>query len=283
VNRARSPFFFVSLLLFCLLAAAFAVFLEAQGGPAPWKTPENLDQVRQISIGLMGATGALVAVLMLMELAIRRGWEPKWLRVRYVGAVVLLKEPDSDDPSRGWITFALPNKEMERFHADPSEFHRAEESQAVMVEVIGQYVAELRRMGGESAKQLEAEAAMPANRTGVRRSASLIKPESAGLRTWVTVLLLPIIGGMMIGNGALALVMGSADYTRRRRYSTYSHESIYSGETATWYGTALVALGILILVIAIVVWYRGWNEGDFGDDDELWDEDLRRGCRGRYW
>jgi len=282
VNRARSPFFFVSLLLFALLAATFSVFLEAQGGPAPWKTPESLERVRQICIGLMTSMGGLVAVLMVMEFAIRNGWEPKWLRVRYVGAVVLLKEPDSDDRSRGWITLALPNKEMERFHADPSEFHRAEESHVVMVEVIGQYIAEIRRMGGESAHALEQEAALPANRTGVRRNASLIKPERAGIRTWLTVLLLPVIGGMMIGNGALAVIMGSADYSRRRRYTRATTELVYSGDTATWYGLALVGLGVLVLVIAVVVWYRGWNDQDFGDD-ELWQDDYRRGCRRGYW
>lgn len=277
MNRARSPFFFVALLLFVCLATGVAIYFETFPGPAFWKNPESIARVQQFSYGLMGASGFGLIVVLAMELAIRSGWEPKWLRVRYVGAVVLLKEPDPDDHSRGWITVALPDKSMERYHADPSEFNRVEETQVVMIEVIGQYVAEIRRMTGASAEALEQEAAQPSNRTGVRRNASLIRPESASFGTWITVMLFPMVGGLFLGNGLLAIVMKSADYSYRRRYS-YSRQYVYAGDLAVWYGVGLTFLGLVLVGIAIVMWYRGWNPSDFTDDDD-WQDYRPRGCR----
>jgi hypothetical protein len=283
MNRARSPLFIIALLVLAIVGAGAGLFIEASGGTAPWKTASSLHSVQSLALTLFCVGMTIIGLIIIAEIAIKAGWEPKWLRIRYVGVVILNKEADFDNPRQGWLTVALPNKEMERFHADESEFNLVEPTNLVVLEVIGQYVADVRRMKGQTAAAAEAEAADPVNRVGVRRHASLIKPASAGFRAWLWMLGAPVVGGGLIGDGILTLVMGSADYSyRRNRYSRSYGETIMTGGTAVWYAVALIFIGLVILGVALYYWKSGWDPSTFETDD--WEPDDRRGCRpGRHW
>lgn len=281
MNRARSPLFILTVLLIALAGAGVGLVLESTSGPAPWKAGGVAEGVSRLGNVLVSVALGPLMLILLAELAIRFGWEPRWLRVRYIGVTILDKEMDADRPGHGWLTVALPDKRMERYSADADEYNSVEETNVVVLEVIGQYVADVRRMRGTSAEEAEAIAALPGNRVGVRRHASILRPRYAGLNAWLAMILAPGLAGWMLSNGVLAIVMKSVDFESGRRYGSSVH--VLYGDQATWYGFALVAVGLVILGVSAYRWKAGWDAEDFDSGGNYWDDREPYGCRRSWW
>jgi hypothetical protein len=258
VNRARSPFFFLTMVLLFASGAAFGVGIEVG------TRDENLTRTAFF-------VGQIVlipfALLILGEIAVRFGWEPKWLRVRYVGVMILDKESDDLGAQTGWLTVALPNKEMERYYADHTEFPTIEKNQLVILEVIGQYVADIKRMRGPDVAAIEAETAKSASSLKIRRDSSLLKPCYAGLSAWFWMLIAPGVAGVFMGVGIADLITRHATVS----YGRYNrHYTELNGTDAIVPALIYVVIGLVFLGFNFIRWRRGWDEYDLIDQRRGW-------------
>lgn len=257
MHRARSPFFYISLILLALVGICMGLGVDLAFQDVPWEGDRALVARLQTIALLIGfATGIPLIGILIAEAAIRRGWGPKGLRVRYIGAIIADVEPDPDRFDYAWFVVALPNKELERFQADPEEARKVKKGDCVTLEVIGQHVAEVRRMGGDTAEALEAQAKQPGALSDVRRHASVLRPKPLNIGSWLWAVLSPLAGGLMIGNQLMGFLQAELMYRRRR----YSGRYLMTGTEAQLYAGLTILLGLVLIVSAIIAWKRGWND-----------------------
>lgn len=252
-----------------LVGICAGLTLDLQVQDVPWESDGNLvGRIQTVSLFAGAICTIALAAILTAELAIRNGWEPKGLRVRFTGAIIADVEPDPDRFDYAWFTVALPNKQLERYLADPEESKKVRKGDCVMLEVIGQHVAEVRRMGGETAEALEAEAKTDGALTNVRRDASILRPAQFSLGPWLWTVLSPFLGGSMIGWQLLGFIHEQVFYRSRRGYSAH----LLLGIEARAMAGLTILLGLIFIASSIISWKRGWNEdtGHLLSDRRKW-------------
>jgi len=271
MQRGRSPFFSFALILLAGIGFAAGLAAHAYWGAESWHTNTALvDRANHIAIRVALLCAIPLVALALLELALRRGWEPKRLRIRYTGVLVVEKAPRLEEPSEGWLGVVLPGGRHERYFADKDEFGSTEEGHLVILEVFGKYVAGIRRMEGSSAREAEQELAAPEIRNEALRQASIHRPRSAGFWTWTLAIAGPILGGYLIGLRAMVFQTGELKGYMKGTMTRPGAVVDLDPADARASAWIFAGLGVAMILVSIFVWRRGWRSDDAPREFWLW-------------
>jgi len=251
--KARSRIFFLTFSIcwaFCFGLGSFLILSRPNSSVTErWRDNEAMVH-RLVSISLIGTIllGLVASVLLVLELAIRRGWEPAFMEVYRPGCTILESKRLPDGKSS--VVVRLPSGEVQTYEADESETKEIQVGSLTHLWVIGQYVSRL---------QIIKPVAQAAPLALWERNA--IKPNSKPFLAGTTILLSTLIGGYLTAYGMVMAFGGSVVFAPM---ST----DLYEGTEISIIGLIVAIVGISIFAFTAYQWKRGWDESYFENLDD---------------
>lgn len=254
--RVRSPLFIFHVLAALVAGLCMGLRWDIWQGRESFMRTDAFRVVDQLSlIGLWLGLAAMV-VLGLMELALHRGWDPPFFRIRLYGATVLHVDSPSGFRTNCTVTVRHPDGEDHLYQAEPDEAAGLKVGDVVRLDVFGEHVVGYRVLERPEALSMEVSSTHDAVR-------ALRRTRLHG--NWTARLFMMAgfpVSAALIGANLLPLIYREdvVFVGRRRRFS--GRLVTLMGDEALWINLVWVVPAAVALVAFAWFWLRGWDAED---------------------
>jgi len=239
-----------------------------------WRSiPDISSRISNGSLIVSLVTGGLLLVCLVLELALRWGWEPKWMRRLIPGVIVERKFYNKTDLGfdRKFILVRMPNGQQEEFECDAGEHAGVTEGDCIHLYVIGPYVESYRVVPEARVDDIRKRAQQWGKDIEVAPFLRAYGTYPMLLRTWLVTFLLLVVCGYFLCMGAAFALTGEIYLkSRRGRYSSVYDEYFLKEEWIHPFGVGI----IFVVLLGWFVWVRAVQRGVYaeqsGDGDDWW-------------
>lgn len=255
IIQARSSLFFktFSVCWAFVITLTIAVIL-ARPNPAVsdrWRDNEVLiHRLLMISTTVTVVLGLAAVTLFVMEVAIRRGWEPAFLEVYRPGCTILEMERLQEGKSN--VTVLHSTGETQVYEADASETPEVEVGSTSHLWVIGQYISRI--------QVIEHAPVIPKISLWSRVS---LKPNTKPWLAGSLIVISTLLTGYATAYGLIVSLGGSLVIPQSSWPDGRPDADLYEGTDIHLIGLTLLILGVAGFLFTAYSWYRGWDESVF--------------------
>lgn len=267
IVRARSPLFIFHALASVLTFLGFGILGEIKEGLESFLTDPRIQNLWDILIIACPIGLVIMLTLGIMELAIRRGWDPQFLKVRLYGAQILRIERPSFNSKLWTIVVIHPDGEEHSYMAEEDEVEGMEPGDYYRLDVFGKHIVGLKFLE----KALPSD---PLTQTPKHTNGKFWNDEKwKHYKAWLLMIFMFPLSGHLIGTNLLPLYFREDVIYRGRRYSGGGYETLL-GDAAIWSNAPVVALGVILIIVGVYYWVAGWNKAELsyrlsGIEDDL--------------
>ena len=258
--RVRSPFFPLAFASgFLILVGCFLLEVVARRGEwacEPWRDdPATVRQVQSCALALLSVSAPLLLLSVIAHVAHATGWEPTFLHKTLSGVVVVECEPGSGG---GWVTVAAPGRQPDRLRCDQAEFALLPLGTVAHVKVVGDRVAGVRTLSGDTADRVRAGIMEPEALRRWRIAGWMQRSGPVGPTMWFLVLVAPLLAARYTAEGLLACTFRQGVEAVGPKYGRIPR--LIVGEEALMHGGLTLALALLAASVVGVLWSKGWSD-----------------------
>lgn len=276
--RLRLPLGWLSSILFVLFLAGACILWdlrEVSREYSTWRSDPQLSYLMQtISRSLVIGSGLLLSVCIIIEIALKSGWEPARMRKLLAGVVVQRKfyRYANIGSDRLYILVRQANGHEEEFECDLDEYEGIEEGDCLSLYVIGPYVASYRKLPEERAESLRSRAGLWGRDREITPYLLAYGTAPLNLKTWLMVLAGYLFTGWFLALGITFSVTGEIYMrTKTRRFSSRYYETFINEDWVPKAGIAII-IGVAILFFLIVWLFRkGITNQESGYRDSIFE------------
>lgn len=257
--RARSPLFLLTFGFAVLFGIGLAWIWFTRVDPAvameSWVKGPRFGAVR--GIGWVLSSVAVVGILFVagIEIAIMRGWEPRWLRRFVPGCLVVdIYKHGSDPKDHRRIEIQSPQGWANWYILDSDEVGLCNVGDTIHLWAIGKHVAHV--------AVVEPSTIVYSPKTRIAGWGRAIEQSQGGC-AWMVMALAPLLGGGLVGKGLEHLMFAEVHFSGGGRRYRAAAPRIGTGFEAQFIGGALLVAGLALLGYVLYRWLTGW------DDDEI--------------
>lgn len=276
IVRVRSPLFIFHVLAALVTGLCFGMRWEIAEGRESFMRTDSFQIVNSLVAWGLGLGLVAMVVLALMELALHRGWDPPFLRIRLYGATILDVDPPASTGVNWRVTVRHPDGEDHTYLAEENEASGMKVGDIYRLDVFGQHVV--------GHKLLERSASVSPVLTSTQKALRSLRVNTT--TSYWSARLFMLAGfpvtATLIGGNLLPLfyredvVSVSSRYSRQRTYTLWGEEAILTN--LLWVAPASVAF----LALAWY-WLKGWDAEDLQYQLTTPDPDTYSGRRSIFF
>jgi hypothetical protein len=222
-----------------------------------WVKTNKLGSLRGFAWAIFAISGVGLLSIGTMELAILKGWEPKWLRRFVPGCLVIeIYKNGSDPKEHRRIEIQAPSGWANWYILDSDEVGLCSVGDTIHLWAIGKHVAHLMVVDKSQIVYPPKTRIVPWSRIWEMKQDGC---------AWIVMWLAPLFSGGLFGKGVEHLLFQEVHWTSGRRYNRIAH--IATGSPALWAGGTLALLGVGLAVCAFYYWLQGWDDSSINSDN----------------
>lgn len=273
--RLRLPLGWLSSIFIVLLITGALIWLDTLTVPHESTTwhlnPHQVQTMKVFAASLIFGSGFLLLICTVVECSLRLGWEPKGLRKLMSGVYVERKFYITNDfgKERQYILVRLANGRQEEYECDPEEYIGVAEGDCLNLYVIGPYVESYRKIEGERAEAVRANAKRWGRDIEISPYLKAFGTYSVTFRTWIACAGVFFLTSFFLALGLIWAMTGEIFWrSRRRRWST-PYETLIREDWVPAVGVTV----IMIVGIVVFIWIRYMQNGienQLDDDNGGW-------------
>ncbi|QYK54137.1 MAG: hypothetical protein KF824_04385 [Fimbriimonadaceae bacterium] len=252
--RLRLPFGWLSAALLLGILTGLILFFDAAAvseSNASWHADRSFaDSMGRGGLALSALCGTAFFIILFVEIAFRRGWEPKGLRKLIPGVYVEKKFRTTTDLGfeRRFILVRLSNGQQDEFECDPDEYEAVEAGDCVHLYHIGPYVESFLPVPAEAAEGIRLRAQRWKKDIDVIPYLRAYGSNPSAFRGWWTSIVAATISAFFLEQGLVMTITSEFFYrAKRSRYSTEYVEYVFREDY-------IRVIGIGVILVIGIIW-----------------------------